>query len=87
MNWDDPVARYNLINQVGPEKYNELIKKHHEDSIIETVNGYPIFKVQGLFAVQHTKMAWMTLERAREEAEKLPEWTGENGTPSAPRGP
>ena len=49
MNWDDPVARYNLIESVGPDRYNEMIQQHFRDSTVAVVNGYPIRPVGSRF--------------------------------------
>jgi hypothetical protein len=49
MNWDDPVARYNLIERVGIAEYNRLIQQHFVDSTVSTVNGYPIRPVGSRF--------------------------------------
>ena len=33
MNWDDPVERYRLIEQVGHQEYNRLMLEHIENDV------------------------------------------------------
>lgn len=72
MDWDDPVARYKLIETIGPEKYNELMDEHFQNSIIETVNGYGIRPVKTqfgkLYQVVGTAMAFKHITEAKTHA-------------------
>jgi hypothetical protein len=76
MNWDDPAARLALIEQVGPEAYNEQLRRHLARSVVETVNGYPISPTQTrfgrLFMVGGTRQAYATLGEAQAHAKSLP---------------
>lgn len=74
MNWDDPAARLALIERVGPDEYNRMLKLHHDASVIKTVNGHAIRPVASrfgrLFAVGKTGTAFATLAQAEEFAAK-----------------
>ena len=37
MDWDDPVARYNLIESVGIDGYNKALHQHFKDSEVACV--------------------------------------------------
>lgn len=76
MNWDDPSERFALIERVGPEEYNRLFAAYQKESIVETVNGYPIRPVVSarwgqLWAVGGGT-AYSTLDAARTAAQALP---------------
>ena len=74
MNWDDPVARAELIEQVGPAEYNRQIEAHLKASVLETYKGYEIRPVGTrfgrLFMVVGTKSAFSTIEQARKFIEE-----------------
>lgn len=68
-NFSDPTSRLNLLESVGPDEYNRLLKAHLEASRVDMVNGYGIRPVASrfgrLFMVEGTGRAWSTLEDAR----------------------
>lgn len=76
MNWGDPIARANLIEQVGVAEYNRRLKQHQDESVVAVVNGYAIRTVQSawgkLFHVDGTRSAYTTLQRATTECTALP---------------
>jgi hypothetical protein len=76
MNWDDPVARAELIERVGADEYTRLLKAHRRATVAATVNGYtirPVNTASGcLFAVDGTGNAYATLDDACEYAAFLP---------------
>ncbi len=51
IDWNDPAARCRLIEQVGPERYNEAIEQHFRDSTVATVNGHRIRTVGSRFGL------------------------------------
>jgi hypothetical protein len=77
MDWDDPGARLNLIEAVGPDEYNRRIRQHHADSTVATVNGYRIRPVGSrfgrLFMVEGPGRAYRTQEEAEAYAASLPD--------------
>jgi hypothetical protein len=77
MNWDDPAERAALIERVGIDEYNRLHAEHIAQSVVSTVNGYPIRPVSArgvgrLFAVGGTESAFMTLAQAEAFAREQP---------------
>lgn len=72
MNWDDPVARYRLIDRVGVSEYTRLQKLEHERQVVERVNGHAIRKVGSRFGtiymVDGLNKGHQTLEGARKLA-------------------
>jgi len=72
MNWNSPEQRLALIERVGIDEYNRRMKQHLAKSVVETCNGHDIRTVSTpfgrLFHVGKTKMAYKTLDRAREFA-------------------
>jgi hypothetical protein len=78
MNWDDPTARFELIERVGPTEYNRLHREHIEASTIERVNGYAIRPIETMrfgrvYQVGDTGSAFSTIEAARKYAESIPD--------------
>jgi len=77
MDWDDPIARYNLIEKVGPDAYNEAIRKHFRENVIDVVDGHEIRSVSAppfgtLFSVGSTNKAFRKLDEARTFAAENP---------------
>jgi hypothetical protein len=76
MNWDDPVARAELVERIGADEYTRLFKAHRRTTVATTVNGHTIRPVNTafacLFAVDGTGNAYTTLDRACEYAGSLP---------------
>ena len=77
MNWDDPVARLELIDRVGLDEYNRQIRAHISESVVATVNGHTIRPVNGgrwgrLFHVDGTQRAFRTQAKAETFATSLP---------------
>lgn len=76
MNWDDPAARYALIETVGPDRYNEMLLAHNKASTIDTVNGYAIRPTSTrfglLYMIAGADVAFSTLDAARQRAMELP---------------
>jgi hypothetical protein len=79
INWDDPAARLALIEQVGHEEYNRLIKQHIEDSVVARVNGYAIRPVGTRFGRLYQVddpdrvVAFRDHEEAERYAQSLPQ--------------
>ena len=68
MNWDSPEARLALVEQVGVDKYNAMMKAHRQ--ALPTV--YPVATQFGrLWAVKGSKMAYRKREDAEREAAKV----------------
>lgn len=76
MNWDDPAARLALVERVGTEEYNRLMRAHQAASAVETVNGHAIRPVASrfgrIFLVGNTGTGFSTLDDARKHARTLP---------------
>lgn len=72
MNWDDPSERAALIEKIGPEAYNEAMRKHREESVISTIGGHAIRPVGSrfgrLYMVGDTGTAYPTQEKAEQHA-------------------
>ena len=49
MNWDDPIARFNLIESVGPAEYERLQAEHLKASTVAVINGHAIRPVGSRF--------------------------------------
>lgn len=72
VDWDDPVSRHALAEQVPSKVYNALFAAYRAQSVIETVNGHAIRVVNSrfgkLYMVGDTGTAFPTLEAARDYA-------------------
>jgi hypothetical protein len=42
MNWDNPAARAELIERVGPDRYSDALQAHLESITVVTVAGHAI---------------------------------------------
>jgi len=75
MNWDDPTARFALVERVGAAEYNRQFRQHIAASTIDTVNGHAIRPTQSrfgrLFMVGNTGDAFYTLAEAKAHAGTL----------------
>jgi hypothetical protein len=64
IDWDDPDARFALIQRVGVTEYNRLIQERHARNTVATVNGHAIKQVQTrfgrVFAVAGSDRAFST---------------------------
>jgi hypothetical protein len=77
IDWDDPVARFRLVEQVGPERYSQLHAEHVRVSTVATVGGHAISPMYSerfwrLFVVGDTGRAFSTLPQAATYARKKP---------------
>lgn len=76
INWDDPTARFHLIERVGPDEYERLQAEHQKKSIVAVVNGHAIRPVDSrfgqLFNVGRTGTAFSTLGEAETFAKDQP---------------
>lgn len=76
MNWDDPVERLHLIEQVGAATYNRMFEEHRRATTVAVVNGYHIRPVASRFGrlmmVEGTDKAFRTLSEARAFADRQP---------------
>lgn len=76
IDWACAVERGALVLRVGGQEYNRLHAEHMWQSVLETVNGYPLRPVGSRFgrliAVGGTPAAFTTLEAARRHAQQLP---------------
>jgi hypothetical protein len=74
MNWNDPAARADLIEQVGPTEYHRLQAEQFDRETVATVNGHRIRPVQTrfgrLFFVSDTDRAFAELDEAKRYAEQ-----------------
>lgn len=72
MDWNDPQARFALIERVGLKEYNRLIKEHLAKAVIETVNGHTIrvvhFRGCPVYMVDGMDRGSTSLEEARKIA-------------------
>lgn len=68
MDWDNPSDRAALIEQVGPQAYNEQFLAHVEANTVSRAGGRNILPVNTrfgrLFSVHGTGHAFATLEDA-----------------------
>lgn len=75
IDWDDPAARADLIERVGPERYSQLPEEHMRRSTVAVFNGYPIRQVSSrfgrLFAVDGANKVFLEQEKAEEHARSL----------------
>lgn len=62
IDWNDPVARYNLIEAVGHEEYNRRIKAYLDANPVRPVNS----RFGTLWAVGNTGKAFATRNEAEE---------------------
>jgi hypothetical protein len=46
MNSDDPAAGFALIERIGADEYNRLVRELDRASIVATINGHEIWPVQ-----------------------------------------
>ncbi len=49
MNRDDPAEGFALIELIGADEYNRLVREHDRASIVATMNGHEIWPVQTRF--------------------------------------
>lgn len=75
IDWNDPLARLDLLETIGADAYNQAINRHFEEETIEICNGYPLRRVASRFgtliSVDGTGNAYRDLESARKVAESL----------------
>jgi hypothetical protein len=75
-NWNDPVDRARLIEEIGPAAYEKAHAYHHKTTIIATIGGHSVYPVQSrfgtLFVVGYTGNAFSTLDKAKSFAERYP---------------
>jgi hypothetical protein len=96
INWDDPAARFHLIERVGPAEYERLQAEHLKASTVAVVNGHAIRPVGSrfgrLFSVGSTGKAFSIQADAEAAAASEPPGTdeapdeGESTSKPAPRG-
>ena len=77
MNWDDPTARFRLIDSIGLKAYNAAMEQHIKDSTVAVVNGYPIRPIGTarygrIYMVDGTKFGYADRAKAEEYAASLP---------------
>jgi hypothetical protein len=77
IDWNDPEARFRLIEQVGPDEYNRLHAEHLRRSTVAIVGGHAIRPVNSsrfgrLFVVGDTGRAFSILPQAETYARKNP---------------
>jgi hypothetical protein len=77
IDWNDPEARFHLIERVGPEEYTRLHAEHLRRSTVATVGGHAISPMYSerfgrLFVVGDTGRAFSTLPQAATYARKKP---------------
>lgn len=76
IDWDDPTARFHLVERVGIQEYNRLFQENWERTIVSTVNGYDIRPVGSmfgrLFMICGTNQARSSLPDAEKYARSLP---------------
>jgi hypothetical protein len=77
MDWNDPAARGQLIEQVGPDEYNRLQREHMARSVVAIVNGYDIRPVRSprfglIFMVDGANVGFAKQSDAEARARSLP---------------
>ena len=76
IDWDDPEARFHLIEQVGVKEYNRLLNEHFWSTVIKTVNGYAICpaitRFGRVFWVEGTLRGFSDLKQAEDFAAQQP---------------
>lgn len=77
MDWDDPSARYALIERVGIEEYNRLFAEHIIASTVATVASRPIRVVVSqqwgrIYMVDGLNRGFRTLPEAEKYAMENP---------------
>jgi hypothetical protein len=77
INWNDPAARFRLVEEVGPERYAALHAEHMRASTVSTAGGHAIRLVHSsrfgrLFLVGDTGRAFSKLTQAETHARKHP---------------
>jgi hypothetical protein len=80
IDWNDPAARFRLIDEVGPRRFNELHAEHMRASTVSTAGGHAIRMVHSsrfgrLFLVGETGRAFSKLAQAETHAKKHPKET------------
>lgn len=69
IDWNNPVARLKLLDEVGPQAYNEAIEAWFAKCTVEICNGYALREIASSFgkviSVDGTRQAFKDLERAR----------------------
>jgi hypothetical protein len=78
IDWDDPEARFRLIEQVGLEEYTRLHAEHVKRSTVASIAGHAIRPVNTerfgrLFVVGDTGRAFSILPQAETYARKNPQ--------------
>jgi hypothetical protein len=63
IDWDDPDARFALIQRVGVTEYNRLMQERHARNTVATVNGHAIKQVQNASVVCSQWRAVIALSR------------------------
>lgn len=75
IDWDDPAARFGLIERVGVAEYNRLHEEHRRQTVIATVNGWDIRTVGSrfgrIFTVDGTGKGFSTQDEAEAYARTL----------------
>jgi hypothetical protein len=77
MNWDDPQERFQLIERVGPYRYNELRAAHMRSASVAEAGGHAIRITMSerfgrLFLVGETGRAFAHQAQAEQWARKNP---------------
>jgi hypothetical protein len=76
MNWNDPSARADLLEQIGPQAYATQQQLAREAAVMKRVNGHAILPVMTrfgeLYAVGDTHRAFSTLSAAEAFAKEQP---------------
>jgi hypothetical protein len=77
INWDDPEARFRLIERVGVDEYTRLYFEHMRRSTVVTVGGHDIRSINTgrfgwLFVVGDTGRAFSTQAQAETYVRKNP---------------
>lgn len=76
INWDDPEARAELLQRIGPKAFNEAHEANRKASVIEVCNGHELRPVATSFgrliSVGKTLKAFSTIEAARDFANSTP---------------
>jgi hypothetical protein len=75
MSRDDPAGGFALIERIGADEYNRLVREHDRARIVATINGHEIWPVQTrfgrLYVVGGTERAFSTLAEAEACAKEI----------------
>ena len=79
MNRDDPAEGFALIELIGADEYNRLVREHDRARIVATINGHALWPVQTRFGRLYSRRNGAGFLHARGSGSVR---EGNNGRPS-----